>query len=100
MDSTLKTRNILVAGRRTSVRLEPAMWRALSEIAARERCSIHDVCTLASVRNGASTLTAGLRVYIMEYYRGLVASAGLLDAPRAQRPRDEPASLVPLYQRG
>jgi predicted DNA-binding ribbon-helix-helix protein len=79
MVSTLKTRNILVAGRRTSVRLEPAMWRALAEIARRERCTIHDVCTQAAVRNGASTLTAGLRVYIMEYYRELVASAGLIE---------------------
>ena len=102
MGSPLKTRNILVAGRRTSVRLEPEMWRALGEIAARERFTIHDVCTLASVRNGASTLTAGLRVFIMEYYRGLVTSAGLLGPTRSRASAEELEAPVsfPVYQRG
>lgn len=44
--STLVSRNITVLTRRTSVRLEPEMWNALREIARRERCKIHDICSL------------------------------------------------------
>jgi predicted DNA-binding ribbon-helix-helix protein len=33
--SSLAIRNIVVAGRRTSVRLEPAMWEAMHDIARR-----------------------------------------------------------------
>ena len=92
METTLKTRNIMVAGRRTSVRLEPAMWRALFEIARREHCSIHDVCTEVARHNDASSLTAGLRVHILEYYRDLVASAGLLGV-------EGEGAAGPVYQR-
>ena len=47
--STLLSRNITVQERRTSVRLEPEMWQALKEIAQRERCNIHDICTLIKI---------------------------------------------------
>jgi len=92
LETTPKTRNIIVAGRRTSVRLEPAKLRALFEIAPRERCSIHDVCTEVAQHNDACSLTAGLRVHILEYYRDLVASAGLLGV-------EDEVAVGPLYQR-
>jgi len=41
--STLVSRNVVISGRRTSVRLEPEMWDALREICQRERSTIHQV---------------------------------------------------------
>lgn len=68
--STLLSRNITVAGRRTSVRLEPEMWNALRDIAGREQCKIHDICSLIHLRKKRSTsLTAAIRVFLMLYYR-------------------------------
>lgn len=68
--STLVSRNITVLGRRTSVRLEPEMWRALKDISTRERCTIHDLCSLISLRKNVRTsLTAAIRVFLMLYYR-------------------------------
>lgn len=68
--STLVSRNITVMGRRTSVRLEPEMWQVLKEIAKRERCTIHDLCTLVDVRKNPDTsLTAAIRVFLMLYFR-------------------------------
>lgn len=68
--STLVSRNITVRGRRTSVRLEPEMWAALKEISKREHCTIHDVCSLVSLRKNQNTsLTAAIRVFIMLYFR-------------------------------
>ena len=75
--STLVSRNITVTGRRTSVRLEPEMWRALKEISARENCSIHELCSLISFRkNRRTSLTAAIRVFLMLYFRAATTEDG------------------------
>lgn len=75
--STLVSRNITVLGHRTSVRLEPEMWNALREIARREQCKIHDICSLISLRKNPNTsLTAAIRVFLMLYYRAAATDDG------------------------
>lgn len=75
--STLVSRNITVVGRRTSVRLEPEMWSALREIAKREGCKIHDICSLIHLRKNPDTsLTAAIRVFLMLYYRAAATDEG------------------------
>lgn len=75
--STLISRNITVLGRRTSVRLEPEMWSALREIARREDCKIHDICSLIHLRKNQDTsLTAAIRVFLMLYYRAAATEDG------------------------
>lgn len=73
----LISKNILVNGRRTSIRLEPEMWSALKDIAKREQCSIHELCTLVEMcKRNCSTLTAAIRVFLMLYYRAATTEAG------------------------
>ncbi len=74
--SSLLSRNITVMGKRTSVRLELEMWNALKEIARRENCSIHDICSLISMRRGNSSLTAAIRVFLMLYFRSAATEEG------------------------
>ncbi len=75
--TTLISRNITVTGRRTSVRLEPEMWQALREIAKRERCTIHDICSLIFMRkNEKTSLTAAIRVFLMLYFRAATTEEG------------------------
>lgn len=75
--STLLSRNITVGGRRTSVRLEPEMWNSLYDIAKRENCTIHDICTLISMRkNDKTSLTAAIRVFLMLYFRAAATEEG------------------------
>lgn len=75
--TTLVSRNITVMGRRTSVRLEPEMWSALKDIAARESCTIHDLCTLIKMRKAPLTsLTAAIRVFLMLYFRASSTEEG------------------------
>jgi predicted DNA-binding ribbon-helix-helix protein len=79
--STLVSRNITVVGRRTSVRLEPEMWTALREIARRESCKIHDICSLIQMRKNPDTsLTAAIRVFLMLYYRAASTEEGHIRA--------------------
>lgn len=75
--SSLVSKNITVLGRRTSVRLEPEMWVALHDIAKRERCSIHEICSLINLRKrGDSSLTASIRVFMMLYYKAAATEDG------------------------
>jgi predicted DNA-binding ribbon-helix-helix protein len=68
--STLVSRNMTIAGHRTSVRLEPEMWSGLSEICRRERTTLHEVGTTVSMRKQQNTsLTAAIRVFVMAYFR-------------------------------
>ena len=75
--SGLVSRNISIAGRRTSVRLEPEMWQALKDIAVREKCSIHILCSMIAKRKRPqSSLTAAVRVFVMLYYRAASTEEG------------------------
>lgn len=77
IQSSLVSRNITIFDRRTSIRLEPEMWSALSDISLRERCSVHDICTLVYVRKSSVTsLTAAIRVFLMLYYKAAATEQG------------------------
>lgn len=68
-------RNVVVAGRRTSVRMEPLMWASVDEICARETLTLHDLCTKLDGMRGGNGLTAALRLFIVGYYRTWSAAA-------------------------
>src|SRR5207302_10870605 len=63
------SRNIWIGSHRTSVRLEPAMWAALNDIAVERGKTVHDVILEIHRARIATSLTAAIRVYIVEYYR-------------------------------
>lgn len=74
--SSLVIRNIVVAGHRTSVRLEPIMWDALHDIARRLQVSVHELVTEIDRERTASSLTAAIRVHIVDFYRTAALEAG------------------------
>lgn len=75
--SSLVSHNITVLGKRTSVRLEPEMWRELKNISRREHCTIHDLCSLIFLRKDkATSLTAAIRVFLMLYFRAAATEEG------------------------
>ena len=73
--SSLVIHNVVVGGHRTSVRLEPVMWDALSDIGRRLRVTTHDLVTDIDRVRTASSLTAAIRVYIVDFYRAQALSA-------------------------
>jgi predicted DNA-binding ribbon-helix-helix protein len=52
------------------------MWDALYEIAIREDMTVHDVCEKIENSRSESSLTAGIRVYILSYFRSAATEAG------------------------
>ena len=83
--SSLVIRNIVVGGHRTSVRLEPVMWDALRDIAQRQHVTVHDLVTEIDRERTASSLTAGIRVFIVDFYRAAAVPAGPAPARRPSR---------------
>jgi predicted DNA-binding ribbon-helix-helix protein len=92
--STLQSRNIRVHKRRTSIRLEPEMWDALNEIARLESCSIHDLSSAVfDLKAPATSFTASLRVFMMEYYRSALQAGRQM--PVAAVHMQEPKPRLP-----
>src|SRR5215472_2105913 len=67
--SSLTIRNVVVAGRRTSVRLEPSMWDGLRDIARRREMSLNDLVSEIDGERDGLSLTAAIRVHVVDFYR-------------------------------
>ena len=74
--STLINRNVTVAGRRTSMRLEPAMWDALQQICRREGKTLNELVTEIDRQRQESSLTAAIRVYLLLYFSAAATDEG------------------------
>lgn len=93
----LKTRNIMIGSKRTSIRLEQSMWDMLEEIASQEEVSLHELFTNLAERLGRPpgaagpnatktrrksagsdivTFSSAVRVYICSYYRQRASESG------------------------
>jgi predicted DNA-binding ribbon-helix-helix protein len=81
--SSLVMHNVVVDGRRTTVRLEPVIWDALQSIARQEEVTLHDLVSDINRRRTASSLSSGIRAYVVIYL-----SAGLRDALSARLSQD------------
>lgn len=88
-ESSLVSRNILVAGRRTSLRLEPVMWDALGEVCRRESKNANELCTMIDSRRNESSLTAAVRVFILAYFMAAATEEGHANAGHGTLTEDE-----------
>ncbi|MEI6559108.1 MAG: ribbon-helix-helix domain-containing protein [Rhodospirillaceae bacterium] len=97
----LRSHNIVVDGKRTSIRLDPVSLASLSDIAARERISVNDLCTMIESHNrgNAFTFTAAIRIFLLSYYKAAATEEGHQHAghgsnqPLAGTPFGEPDLL-------
>ena len=65
-----RPRNVKVFGRRTSMRLEPAYWEALEEIARREDSTVEALIDTVAKAPHRGNLTSAIRLYVLAYFRG------------------------------
>ena len=97
----LRSYNIVVDGKRTSIRLDPISIDALREISRRENILLNDLCTMIFERNKGNdfTFTAAIRIFLLSYYKkaateeGHQAAGHGLSRPLAGTPFEEAASL-------
>lgn len=74
--STLINRNVTVGGRRTSMRLEPPMWEALQQVCSREGTALNRLVTDIERQRVESSLTAAIRVYLLQYFTAAATDEG------------------------
>ncbi len=82
-------RNIQVAGRRTSVRMERLHWRAIDVVCASERLSLNEFCELVDLRRDGTGLTAALRLTALDYILRFAHTRGLVGKPLSERVLNE-----------
>jgi len=66
-------RNVIVGGRRTSLRMEASMWTALAEICRRQGLTTNQIAGMVDSRRGRTGLTAAMRVMIINYFQAAAA---------------------------
>ena len=69
----LLCKNVMVNGRRTSMRLDKETWQALSDICRRENISLYKLCSLIDDVKGKSGLSSSTRLFVLTYYRRSLA---------------------------
>ncbi|KAF0114457.1 MAG: hypothetical protein FD149_1839 [Rhodospirillaceae bacterium] len=84
--TTLVNRNVVVDGRRTSMRLEPEMWEALEEVCRREDITVSEFCSIVDGIRGDGGLTAATRVCLLLYFRDVAQ----------EKPRRTPRSATKI----
>ena len=90
--SRLVNRNVNASRGRTSMRLEPELWDALSEICQREHIRIGELIRRIEARGHAGGRTSAVRVFIVDYYRKGIKIPS--DPPEPGRPDMQAAAYV------
>ena len=68
----LVCKNVIVNGRRTSMRLDRETWISLSDICQREGITIHELCSKIDATKGVSGLSSATRLFVLTYFRFLL----------------------------
>lgn len=71
------TRNVVIRGRRTSIRMESIFWQLIDSISGIREMSLNDLLSEIDARRGSANLTAAARVFAVVYFK---------DAPPGHRP--------------
>lgn len=71
------SRNIVLFGHRTSMRLEEPMWEALDETARRERLRLGELCErVLENKQPSLSFTSAVRVFLLDYFRHAATEEG------------------------
>ena len=62
-------KNVIVNGRRTSMRLDRETWMSLTDICLREKINIHELCSKIDTVKGRSGLSSATRLFVLTYFR-------------------------------
>ena len=64
----LLCKNVVVNGRRTSMRLDEKSWFSLSDICKKENISLQTLCSLIDNSKGKSNLESASKLFILSYF--------------------------------
>ena len=78
MKGNMISKNVAISGRRTSLRLEPAIWDAMGDICGKEGLTVHELISLIDRRRNKVSRTSAVRTFIVTYLHDLATESGRL----------------------
>jgi len=75
MKTTLISKNVVINGFRTSLRLEQEIWEALEEICDRERLTLNELCSFVDTHHSDLNRTSAIRTFVVAYLRAIATRA-------------------------
>ena len=93
MKSPVVKRSIVIAGHKTSVSLEDAIWKSLKEIAGGRDVTLSDLVATIDTDRRHGNLSSAIRLFVLDHYRSQV-SDGAGDAGRGVLTAREAASAL------
>ena len=69
MKSQVVKRSVVIAGRKTSVSLEDAFWKALKEIARARGMSSSELIAAINSERQLGNLSSAIRLFVLDFYR-------------------------------
>jgi predicted DNA-binding ribbon-helix-helix protein len=91
--SRLVNRNVVAGRGRTSMRLEPELWDALSEICEREALDMSTLVRQVEAAGHIGGRTSAVRVYIQNYFRAAATEIGHAGAGHGPMPRSRVSEM-------
>jgi len=74
--TSLVSHNLVICGRRTTVRLEDEMWDSFKDIAESKGCSVHELGTdIYRRKKSGQGFTSAIRIFLTLYYRDAATAA-------------------------
>jgi predicted DNA-binding ribbon-helix-helix protein len=71
MKSPVVKRSIVIAGHKTSVSLEDAFWGGLKDIATGRGMTLSELVATIDTGRQHGNLSSAIRLFVLDYYRGL-----------------------------
>ena len=65
----LVCKNIVVNGRRTSIRFDKEAWQILFDICSKENMTIHQLCSKIDSERKDSGVSRAVRLFVLNYLR-------------------------------
>ncbi len=88
VSSRLLNRNVTAQQGRTSMRLEPELWDALTEVCARERMTLAGMVQRIERDRAGGGRTSAVRVHLLSYFRAAATAEGHRAAGHGALPGD------------
>jgi predicted DNA-binding ribbon-helix-helix protein len=95
--SRMKARSVLIAGSKTSLRLEEAFWVGLQEIADKRSMTLSGLIGTIDAQRQHGNRSSAVRLFVLEFYRTQVSDANsAISVPNSPPPpasrREPPGS--------
>ena len=72
MKSPVVKRSIVIAGHKTSVSLEDALWTSLKEIAGDRDITLSDLVASIDTDRRTGNLSSAIRLFVLDHYRAQI----------------------------